>query len=61
MPDVDDLSDENQFKVFWLQEHLFEEGIEGIYFTDVMKQYLNDEAEDDIEQDVASELRKKNF
>jgi len=59
--DVEDLSEEEQFKVFWLQGKLFEEGIEGIHFTEKMREYLEGQAENDLERAVNSELSKKDF
>lgn len=61
MTDVEDLSEEEQFKVFWLQGKLFEEGIDGIRFTEKMREYLEGQAENDLERAVNSELSKKDF
>lgn len=62
MPDIEDLSPEEQYKVYWLSQHLFEEGIEGIHFTEKMLEYLEGPAvEHDIELWANSELRGKRF
>lgn len=53
---VEQLPEEEQFKVFWLQQHLYEEGIEGIHFTDVAREWLREEGEDKLERDVNADL-----
>jgi hypothetical protein len=61
MTAVDSLPPEEQFKVFWLQEHLYKNGIEGIHFRDVMVEYLEDDAEDDIEATANQILSRRTF
>ena len=59
--DLEDLSDEEQYKVYWLSQHLFEEGIEGIHFTERMREYLEGEGEEALERKVNAKLNKRNF
>lgn len=61
MTDIESLTPEEQYKVFWLQEHLFENGIEGIHFTEKMLEYLEGEADDDIEQAVERAMSGRRF
>ena len=60
-PNLEDLSDEEQYKAYWLSEHLFKEGIEGIHFTDRMREYLENEGEETLERKVNAKLKKRNF
>lgn len=62
MTDIEQLSKEEQFKVYWLAKHLLEEGIDGIHFTDEMVAYLeSNEAEDQLEREANNRLNGKNF
>lgn len=60
-PDIEDLSEEEQYKVYWLSEHLFKEGIDGIHFTERMREYLENEGEEDLERKANANLSKRNF
>lgn len=61
MPDVDSLTAEEQVKVFWLQQHLFEEGLDGIFFSERIKTYLHTEGKGDIEDDMEKLLSGRQF
>jgi len=61
VPSFSDLSEEEQYKVRWLAGHLLEEGIEGIYFSEVMREDLEKEAEGDIEDEAERQLKGKHF
>jgi len=59
MVELESLSEEEQYKVYWLAQHLLEEGIEGIYFKKEMREYLEQNGEDDLEQIAEAKLRNK--
>ena len=61
MPDVDSLTAEEQVKVFWLQQHLYEEGTEGVFFSDRMRVYLQTDGEDNIEDEMEKRLDGRSF
>jgi hypothetical protein len=62
MTSFDQLSEEEQYKVYWLAQHLAKEGIDGIHFTDEMRAYLESgEAENDLEKKANAKLNGRQF
>lgn len=62
MTSYEELSEEEQYKVYWLSQHLLKEGIDGIHFTDEMRQYLEShEADNDLEKWANAELKGRHF
>jgi len=61
MVDVDSLSAEEQVKVFWLQQHLYEEGLDGIFFSQKIESFLHTEGEQNIEDDMQRSLKGRKF
>lgn len=53
---VDTLPQREKIKVFWLQQKLYEDGLDGIHFRERMISYLQHEADDDMERQIDREL-----
>lgn len=61
MPDIDSLPAEEQVKVFWLQQHLYEEGLDGIFFSEKIRAHLHTKGENDIEDEMERRLSGRQF
>jgi hypothetical protein len=61
MADLEGLSQEEKIKVFWLQKHLYQSGIEGIEFSGRMTNYIREEGEEKMQKDIESDLSGSNF
>lgn len=42
--------------MFWLQQKLYDDGLDGIHFRERMVHYLEGDAEDDIERQINRDL-----
>lgn len=58
MVDLDSLDPETREAAFWLQQHLYEEGVEGIHFMRQARAWAEDNAADTVTDSIGAELRK---
>lgn len=62
MTDIESLTEEEQYKVYWLSQYLYEHGIEGIHFTEEMLKYLESpKAERKLQRGANTRLKGKKF
>lgn len=58
MVDLDSLDPETRALAFWLQQHLYEEGVEGIHFMRQARVWATGNAADEVSESIGTELKR---
>ncbi|WP_330630664.1 hypothetical protein [Halocatena halophila] len=58
MVDIDSLDPEVRMLAFWLQTHLYEQGVDGIHFMEAGEKWAEENAADTTADAIGNELRK---
>jgi len=58
MVDLDSLDAETRILAFWLQGHIYHEGIEGIHFMESARLWAEQNADDVVAKNISKELRR---